>query len=75
MKLYSTAEAAEYLGLSLAAMKYHTHIAENLRPQKVGHSLVFTQAQLDEFLATRRKPGRPRKEKEHEPTNDNVPTS
>jgi len=63
MKLYSTSEAATYLGLSVAAIKYHVHIARNIEPQRVGHSLVFTQEQLDEFKKTRRSPGRPRKEK------------
>lgn len=73
MKLYSTAEAAKYLGLSLSAIKFHIHVAGNLRPERIGHSLVFTQAQLDQFLATRRKRGRPRKDEQNEPT-DHVPS-
>ena len=64
MKLYSTQEAAEYLGLSLSALKYHIHTAGNLTPQKVGNSLVFTQEQLDQFQATRRGPGRPKTKEE-----------
>jgi len=62
MKLYSTSAAAEYLGLSLAAVKYHVHTVRNLSPARVGGSLVFTQAQLDQFKATKRGPGRPPKE-------------
>ena len=64
MNLYSTQEAAEYLGLSLSAIKDHVHAAGNLQPQKVGNSLVFTQEQLDQFQATRRSPGRPKSQEE-----------
>lgn len=60
MKLYSTREAAEYLGLSVSALKYHVHRAGNLRPRRVGNSLVFTQEQLDEFKRNRRPVGRPK---------------
>ena len=62
MKLYSTAEAAAYLGLSVPAVKHHVYAAGTLKPEKVGHSLVFTKAMLDEFNEGRRGPGRPRKE-------------
>ena len=61
MTLYSTAQAAKYLGLSVAALKYHIYNG-NIKPQRIGNSLVFTQAQLDEFQANRRPQGRPRKE-------------
>jgi len=62
MKLYGTAEAAEYVGLSLSAFKYHIHIAKTIKPfQKIGHSLAFTQDQLDEFQIARRPQGRPKK--------------
>lgn len=61
MKLYSTREAAQYLDLTESALKYHIYQG-NIKPQKVGHSLVFTQAQLDKFNKTRRPQGRPRKE-------------
>ncbi len=60
MQLYSTKEAAEYLGLSESALKYHIYIAKDLKPQKVGACLIFTQDQLDEFTKTRRPPGRPK---------------
>jgi len=60
-KLYSTQEAADYLGISLSTFKYHIHIAKNIKPQKVGRSLVFTQDQLDDFSINRRPQGRPKK--------------
>lgn len=59
---YSTTEAAEYLGLSLAALKYHIHIAKNITGHLVGNSLVFTQEELDRFQANKRPQGRPRKD-------------
>lgn len=52
-------DAANYCGLSVAALKYHVHIAGNLTPRKIGHTLVFDQAMLDTFKANRRAPGRP----------------
>ncbi len=60
MKIFSTREAAEYLGVAVSTLKYHVYHS-HITPQKVGHSLVFTKAQLDDFEATRRNPGRPRK--------------
>lgn len=59
-ELYSTEEAAKYLGKSVSAIKYHIHVKGNLRGQLVGKTLVFTQAQLDEFAANLRPQGRPR---------------
>ena len=53
MKLYSTREAAAYVGLSLQGFKYHIHVAKTIEGQLVGHSLVFTQEQLDEFRRNR----------------------
>lgn len=61
MKLYSTKQAAAHLGMGESALKYHIYQG-NIKPQKVGHSLVFTQEQLDEFKSNRRPRGRPRKE-------------
>lgn len=60
--LFSTEEAARYLKMSVANVKHHVHTRGNLAGQKVGNSLVFTADELDHFQATRRKPGRPRKE-------------
>lgn len=62
MKLFGTNQAATYLEMSIAALKYHIRV-KNVKPQRIGHSLVFTQGQLDEFKANRRPQGRPRKEK------------
>lgn len=63
MKLYSTKEAAAYLGLSASGVKHYVYVAKKLKPIKVGNSLAFTQEQLD-MLTNRRKPGRPRKEQQ-----------
>lgn len=67
MKLYSTAEAAEYLGISLRMMKKYLHDElkktgkRRIEGQMIGHSRVFTQDELDTFNAERRRqPGRPR---------------
>lgn len=60
--LFSTTEAAEYLGLSVPAVKYHIHKAKDLKGQLVGNSLVFTKDQLDQFKLVRRPQGRPKKE-------------
>lgn len=45
--IYSTKEAAEYLGLSMPALKYHIYKG-HITPQLMGHSLVFTKRQLDD---------------------------
>lgn len=50
MKLYSTKEAAIYLGLCVGSIKYHVYQTKLLRPQKTGNRLVFTQAQLDAYV-------------------------
>ena len=60
-KLYGIHGAAKYLGISVAALKYHIHTSKTIAPARIGHSLVFTQDQLDQFKSNRRKPGRPRK--------------
>ena len=58
-KFLGIAEAAKYLGKArhwknpISSLKYHVY-AGNIKPQLVGHSLVFTKQQLDEFLAARR---------------------
>jgi hypothetical protein len=59
IKLYTTEETAVYLGLSVAAVKYHVHVAHNLKPVLVGRTFLFTQSQLDQFQSTRRQQGRP----------------
>ncbi len=61
---YGTNEAAEYLGVTVSSLKYHIFESKTLKPQKVGHSFIFTQTQLDEFKASKRSPGRPKKQVE-----------
>ena len=59
-ELFSTEQAAEYLGLSVATVKYHIYESATLRADaKVGRTLVFTRETLDAFAASKRKPGRP----------------
>lgn len=58
--LYDSHEAARYLGISINTLKYHVHTMGNLAPAKIiGHSMVFTKEQLDEFKRTKRSVGRP----------------
>ena len=59
-KLFSTDEAAAQLGLTASTIKYHYKLG-NIKGTKIGHSLVFTQAQIDSFNASRRRVGRPPK--------------
>lgn len=59
---YSTEQAAEYCKMSIAAIKYHIHTSKTLKGELVGHSYIFTQAQLDTFLKNKREQGRPRLE-------------
>lgn len=60
MNLYSTQEAAAYLGLSVATIKYHLYHTHALEPDaRIGASLCFTQDTLDRFAESRRPPGRP----------------
>ena len=52
-------QAAQYCGQSVANMKYHFYVAEDLKGRLIGHSLTFEQSDLDHFLAVKRRPGRP----------------
>jgi len=48
--LYSTKEAAEYLGMTVDGIAYHIHREDNLEPDlRVAGRLVFTQETLDAF--------------------------
>jgi hypothetical protein len=58
MKLYSSKDAAEYLGLTIDGVKYHLRHG-HLTGQKIGHALVFTEKELKAFQRRRRPPGRP----------------
>lgn len=49
-KLYSTKEAAEYLGIHPQSLKYHMYTMQHIAPDaELAGSLVFTQETLDEF--------------------------
>ena len=65
MKLYSTVKAAEFLKMSVSALKYHIYTAQDIQPIKVGNSLAFTQEELYRFQTVRRSPGRPKSTKEN----------
>ena len=57
--IYGTKEAAQYLGMTVSGLRYHIK-AENILPQKIGKTFVFTQEQLDSFQQNRRPAGRPK---------------
>ena len=60
--ILSLKEAAEFLGLSVPAVKYHLYAVGDLLPDgRLGRSLYFLPATLREFQSRKRKPGRPRK--------------
>lgn len=63
-QVFSTREAAEYLGVTFNTMKYYIHYAKTITGKKMGNSLMFTKDQLDEFRANKRPPGRPKKVKD-----------
>lgn len=51
-KLYSTAEAAAYLGVHLETFKYHLYDKRHIAPDyTVGRELAFLQSTLDDFLS------------------------
>jgi hypothetical protein len=61
IQLYGVKEAAEYCKLAARTIKYHIYESGELQADAlIGHSLVFTQETLDEFLARRRPVGRPK---------------
>lgn len=48
--MYTTAEAAEYLGLSVSAVKKHIYVIGDLAPDRTaGRTLLFSRATLDRF--------------------------
>jgi hypothetical protein len=53
--LFSTRDAAEYLGVGFDAVDYHVHRADNLEPDaKVAGRLIFTRETLDAFKRRKR---------------------
>lgn len=48
--LFTTQQAAEYLGMSIGGVKKNVHTTKRLRPARnMGRSLMFTKAELDRF--------------------------
>jgi excisionase family DNA binding protein len=63
-QLYSTAEAAEYLGLKVETVKYHLYQSGYLKADVVlGKTLGFYQSTLDAFKESVPPPGRKPKSK------------
>ena len=61
IQLFGVKEAAEYCSLAARTIKYHIYESGELQADAlIGHSLVFTQATLDDFLKNRRPVGRPK---------------
>lgn len=63
--LYTTEAAAAYLEISVRTLKKYLYEFDPplLKPQRVGHTLVFTRDQLDNFKQSYKpQSGRPRKE-------------
>lgn len=58
--MFTSEEAADYLSLTLAALKYHVR-AGNLVGVTVLGRLAFTREELDTFKVNRRRPGNPGK--------------
>jgi hypothetical protein len=63
---YTTAEAAQYCGLTLRGFVYHVRRGDVAADYRIGRSNMYTKATLDTFNATRRKAGRPRKATAHD---------
>jgi len=59
-QVFSTKEAAEYLNLSVASVKYHLYHAKDLKGEPFGNSLMFTKEDLDHFKVNKRPAGRPK---------------
>lgn len=59
--IYSSREAAEYLGISFRTIRKHLYETKDLTPDTtIAGRLIFTKANLDAFNARRRPGGRPR---------------
>lgn len=63
-RIYSTREAAEYVGLSIFTLRHHIFERGDLiADTKKGNRLLFTRQTLDRWKKTRLSGGRPRKPK------------
>lgn len=55
--------AAQYCGVSVSTLRKHIYQLGTLKADtKIGKTLIFTQATLDNWQASRKPSGRPRKE-------------
>ena len=55
MDIYSTEQAAKYLGIARRTVAYHLYTTGKLAPDgKLGRELYFKRATLDAFKAARR---------------------
>jgi excisionase family DNA binding protein len=59
--IYTTEEAADYLGISREMMITYASREKRIRGKMIGRSMVFTRAQLDEFKEQMRPRGNPGK--------------
>lgn len=59
-KRYTTAEAAEVLGISARLVK--RYCKEGRLGEKIGRNYSITEAQLRRFMESPRSPGRPQRE-------------
>lgn len=63
-EIYSTREAAAYLGVQPVTIKFHVYVVKDLVPDKlIGNTLIFTRATLDLFKKIKRPSGRPPSDK------------
>jgi hypothetical protein len=61
--IHGIQSAATYCNVSVSTLRKHIYQLKTLTPdQKIGKTLIFTQATLDQWQANRRPGGRPRKE-------------
>lgn len=44
-----TKGAASFLNRKVETIRYHIYVSKRLRPQRIGHSLVFSVAELNRF--------------------------
>jgi hypothetical protein len=63
---YTTAQAAQYCGLTPRGFVYHVRQGHVSADRVIGRSNIYTRKALDTFNATRRKAGRPKKSTAHE---------
>lgn len=59
-QVFSTKEAAEYLKLSIASIRYHLYHTKDLKGEPFGNSLMFTKETLDQFKINKRPYRRPK---------------